>query len=420
MEKQFVGFKLGQFGFHASGKDVAELLKTSLYKVAVPLIITAGGTALVWYGAKYGSQWLFNWGSSKQSKQNSNVTSNNSTDKKDATHYDPSYRNAAELVNSRDTLQEVPLIKDVINVGEIHILAGDTNIGKSFFGLQYAFKFASGKPSPIIPNDCVCEPMKVLYYDGEHSDAEFVRRCNAVDHVTLANITRISNCGFSEAIDFMDDVEKRVSEIDGDVVVEADNMFSLFETLSNKQASALLNRIKQLRANATRKITFVFIAHLVKDYDPYSPIWRKDIGGSVYFTQMADSISAIAQTRHGEGVTMLKRVKIRSEGADKSIVFIEKMIDDPYPHPEYLRTENEIDALPVKPKNIQTKQQSSGQNKETSSSDLLKEIEDFYQPHVDGHGLSSVVKKYGKQMGWKQSTQAQRFLKKHCPHKFET
>lgn len=47
-------------------------------------------------------------------------------------------------------------------------------------------------------------------------------------------------------------------------------------------------------------------------------------------------------------------------------------------------------------------------------------MEDFYQPNVCGHGLGSVVKKYGKQMGWKQSTQAQRFLKKHCPYKFET
>lgn len=415
MENQIVSFKFGPIGIYAKGKNAPELLKETLKKAGLPIVLTVGGIAIAWFGAKYVFQRPSRKDTSRSDRQqptaNHENLSKNSNEEQPTSN--PSCCNVSELVNSEEISQATPLIKGIIDKEDIHILAGDSNIGKSFYALSYAFKAASGKPSPIVPDDCPCEPCKVFYYDGELVDSEFRRRCLGVDKATLANIERISNCSFNTTDEFMDDVERRVLKCDRDVVVDSDNMFSLLENLSPKQANTLLKRIQALRKKTNRKITFIFVAHTNKEYDMYSPLLKQHIDGSYRFVNMAASISAVTVTKHDENTKMLKLLKFRNSYKDKNIVYVEEMVDESYPHPIFKRYDKEENVLPIKPN--RNKDRSEDKQEKTVSSDIIQQIKEFYKPGVYGHGLKQVAKEFGEEIGCDNAEEVRRFFAKHIP-----
>lgn len=410
---QSVSLNLGKFGFRASGNDAAELLSTTLKKAAGPILITAVLGSALYFSAKYGIKRLFAYKPSRSVQQSPTDSSENLSENEVVEQPVPSCRNVSDLVDSEEISQTTPLINGIIDMEDIHILAGDSNIGKSFYALAYAFKAASGKPSPIVPDDCPCEPCKVFYYDGELVDGEFRRRCLGVDKATLANIERISNCSFNSTDEFMDDVERRVLKCDKDVVVDSDNMFSLLENLSPKQANTLLKRIQALRKKTNRKITFIFVAHTNKEYDMYSPLLKQHIDGSYRFVNMAASISAVTVTKHDENTKMLKLLKFRNSYKDKNIVYVEEMVDESYPHPIFKRYDKEENVLPIKPN--RNKDRSEDKQEKTVSSDIIQQIKEFYKPGVYGHGLKQVAKEFGEEIGCDNAEEVRRFFAKHIP-----
>ena len=257
----------------------------------------------------------------------------------------------SDLLKKQQNAPEVPdLISGIIRPGDIHILAGKSGLGKSFYALALAYKFSSGRPSTIIPSDVECKPMRVFYYDGELEDEEFIRRCQGNTPVAYSNIVRIGNPGFNSIDAFMYDVDQKVSKESSDVAVIVDNMDSMFEDLNKKTANQLRNRIKTIQARFPYKLTFVIVGHPTKDYDEFAEMQIKHIAGSSTFTNMASSISIIAPTRFGEGYSMLRILKYREGKKNSEEVFVAKMVDEPYPHPEFDRVELLKDALPLKAK----------------------------------------------------------------------
>ena len=256
-----------------------------------------------------------------------------------------------DLLKKQQNAPVVPdLINGIIRPGDIHILAGQSGLGKSFYALAFAFKFSSGKPSTIIPSDVECKPMKVFYYDGELADEEFTRRCKGNSPDAYSNIVRIGHPNFKSIDAFMDDVEQKVLNEPSDVVVIGDNMDSMFEDLNKKSASQLRNRIVSIQAEFQFRLTFVFVGHPTKDYDEFAKMELKHIAGSSSFTNMASSISIIAPTRFGEGFSMLRILKYRNGKNNSEKVFVARMVDDPYPHPVFERVDLLKNALPVRTK----------------------------------------------------------------------
>lgn len=257
----------------------------------------------------------------------------------------------SELLKKQQNAPEVPdLISGIIRPGDVHILAGKSGLGKSFYALAFAFKFSSGRPTTIIPSDVECKPMKVFYYDGELEDEEFIRRCQGNVTDAYSNIVRIGNPGFNSIDAFMYDVEQKVSKESSDVAVIVDNMDSMFEDLNKKTANQLKCKIKTIQAKVPFKLTFVIVGHPTKDYDEFTEMQMKHIAGSSSFTNMAASISIIAPTRFGEGYSMLRILKYREGKKNSERVFVARMVDEPYPHPEFDRIELLKDALPLKAK----------------------------------------------------------------------
>lgn len=257
----------------------------------------------------------------------------------------------SDLLKKRQNAPEVPdLISGIIRPGDVHILAGKSGLGKSFYALAFAYKFSSGRPATIIPSDVECKPIKVYYYDGELEDEEFIRRCQGNTPDAYSNIVRIGHPGFNSIDAFMNDVEQKVLIESSDVAVIVDNMDSMFEDLNKKTANQLRSRIESIQAKCPFKLTFVLVGHPTKDYDEFAEMQTKHISGSSSFTNMASSISIIAPTRFGEGYSMLRVLKYRNGKKNSEKVFISRMVDEPYPHPEYDRVELLNDALPLKAK----------------------------------------------------------------------
>ena len=257
----------------------------------------------------------------------------------------------SDLLKKQQNAPEVPdLISGIIRPGDVHILAGKTGLGKSFYALAFALKFSSGRPTTIIPSDVECKPMKVFYYDGELEDEEFIRRCqsNALD--AYSNIIRVGHPGFNSINAFMSDVDQKVSKESSDVAVIVDNMDSMFEDLNKKTANQLRNRIDAIQAKYPFKLTFVFVGHPTKEYDEFAEMQINHIAGSSTFTNLASSISIIAPTRFGEGYSMLRILKYRNGKKNSERVFVARMVDEPYPHPEFDRIEFLKNALPLKAK----------------------------------------------------------------------
>lgn len=249
------------------------------------------------------------------------------------------------------------LLGGIWYTGELHILFGDNNTGKSIWATQIADCISKGKNVfNILPNETPAS--KVLFYDFELSDKQFEKRyMNGTGQpYDFSDHLHIDNINFQELYEAnpnMNTDDLIINKIETDIlqlkpnVVIIDNMTYL-KTETTQEAKVALELIRKLN-QLKRKydISILVISHTPK-IKGGMPITNNDLAGSKNLSNLVDSISAIGKSTRGKDEKYIKLIKCRSGEKvfdTDNVISVRITKDDCFLGFEYLDCENEFEHL---------------------------------------------------------------------------
>ena len=227
-----------------------------------------------------------------------------------------------------ETVEPRQVFGRFIYEGELSILFGDSNAGKSILANDIAFFVSGGGhnwdvPSPDIPT---------MYIDMEMTTKQFAQRYhNAIDYIP-DTYTRVE-------VDASQDEDDMVFTLLRNKIVQMqalpkppkfiviDNITNGFGSIySPAQMKRLIAELKTLKARWG--LTILLIAHCPKR-KKNEPITQDSLGGSKMLINFVDSAFAIANTVHDERIKYLKQIKVRT-GEKAQDVFTVLLTEEPY------------------------------------------------------------------------------------------
>lgn len=239
----------------------------------------------------------------------------------------------------------IPDIQDLrlcgeIYAGDICVLTGATNIGKSIAVMQMAIDMASSRPSTLFPYLPVCNiPNDVFIFDAEQRLSQIKNRYFSSDKVVYpSNIKRFPEK--DEVVTNLDVVyntmEKTVMESQKSITWFLDNLTFLMKHNTNVQISDFLDKIKDLRQKMQAKglyFTLIIVTHTNKKYNKKytTPIDEEYIYGSAFLADFADSIIGIHRSKSDDKTDKHPYVQILKTRTDCAYDgFLTKRISRPY------------------------------------------------------------------------------------------
>lgn len=193
--------------------------------------------------------------------------------------------------------------------GELTILAGQSNVGKSLLAFQIADGISKGED--ILEQRNECEPQKVIYYDFEMSERNLIKRYpnyNANDNFLTVKIDDLLK--EHDGVFDLDVINQHIKEEKASVVI-IDNISAIaMKSLQDQNESLrLIKAAKQLVSGGN--LSILLLAHTPKIYG-VKPIELKDIAGSANIGNLCDSAFFICKSREGAGRRYIKQVKSRN------------------------------------------------------------------------------------------------------------
>lgn len=235
---------------------------------------------------------------------------------------------------------------DYIRQGELALIVGDTNSGKTLLASDIA----------LANNNNLChwdEQMnnvkrKTIYIDGEHSDSQIARRYENLLECASGDLIRGR---FTEA-EYDDCIEDKLLAIKKLIRKNSDTKLLIVDNLmcvlnngnSVKQAQQFIQGLKIIKE--MNDLTIILVAHLNKR-NSKNPIEIKDILGSSVIANYADSIIAVGNTCEGDHIKYLKQLKSRSSVKMSEVAVLE-IVEEPYLHFEFREYDMEENLLPRK------------------------------------------------------------------------
>ncbi len=235
---------------------------------------------------------------------------------------------------------------DYIRQGELALIVGDTNSGKTLLASDIA----------LANNNNLChwdEQMnnvkrKTIYIDGEHSDSQIARRYENLLECASGDLIRGR---FTEA-EYDDCIEDKLLAIKKLIRKNSDTKLLIVDNLmcvlnngnSVKQAQQFIQGLKRIKE--MNDLTIILVAHLNKR-NSKNPIEIKDILGSSVIANYADSIIAVGNTCEGDHIKYLKQLKSRSSVKMSEVAVLE-IVEEPYLHFEFREYDMEENLLPRK------------------------------------------------------------------------
>ena len=206
--------------------------------------------------------------------------------------------------------------------GEFCILFADTNLGKSILAVQIADSISKGQS--IKPLILEVERQKVLYFDFELSDRQFISRYSEKNSLgNYANPYQFNDQllrvevnpdgdfanSFAEYEKSLTDAIETAIEKTGAKILIVDNLTYLRS--DNEKAKDALPLVKELKYLKERhNLSIMALAHTPKR-DMTKPITINDLSGSKMLGNFCDSVFAIGQSNKDSGLRYLKQLKAR-------------------------------------------------------------------------------------------------------------
>jgi len=234
-------------------------------------------------------------------------------------------RTASERLNSGKTKPPVtPLFDDFWLSGELAFLFGETGVGKSILAVQIADAISKG--AKIQGFDGPQEPMRVGYFDFEHSTRQFARRYQDESgnrHKFSPNFLRAEinarAAKIPKGMNFQDfllsEIEKIIIKHRLEVVV-IDSLTYLLPFITVTKViippKGVLEFMSKLRLLKLRNnISILVTGHTTKKYSN-RPLTERDIAVSNRLINFCDSVFAIGESAKEKNVRYLKQIKTTS------------------------------------------------------------------------------------------------------------
>lgn len=233
----------------------------------------------------------------------------------------------ALLMQQEETKPARQVFGKFIHEGELSILFGDSNAGKSILANDIAFFVSGGghewegMVSPNIPT---------LYVDMEMTGVQFARRYhNAVDYIT-DNYSR-AEVDMNSTSDKWEFVRSKIITMQGQPnapkFIIIDNITNGFGSIfSAKKMLSLVAELKTMKARFG--LTILLIAHCPKR-NRNKPITQDSLGGSKMIINFVDSAFAIGTSVQGEDIRYIKQIKARECGKSELVTTV-RIKDEPY------------------------------------------------------------------------------------------
>ena len=294
-------------------------------------VAAIGATATLFFGAKYGFEYL------------KHLFIRKAEEKKTTAPDPPKIQSVVACVNAAGEPKE-PFIPDMLYERTISLVAGRPNGGKTLLVQQAAIELARGH------GDLVREgitPQSVIIIDGEMDDDDYKRRFGGEDMEVPENITRISDCDFSTLKQLTEYLKKLVAGLVGPVVIIIDNIAALtLETLSGKIVNEFFRDLKKIIRSSEHAVTFMVADHIGK-----TPVGQSlddsSIAGSANVARFVQTIVFVDFSARGSDFRYLKFSKQR-KGALPDEVLEVHISEEEYVHFEVIGRASEGDVIRTK------------------------------------------------------------------------
>ena len=203
--------------------------------------------------------------------------------------------------------------------GEVCILFGDSNCGKSILAVQICDALSRGDFGIMATLNNKAEAHKVLYCDFELTDKQFqTRYSNELGEVYefSDNFRRLEINPDMEPPEGMSYEELVVVELEQEILrtdartVVIDNItFLQHDNTQAKDAVPLMKALKELKNR--HDLSLLALAHTPKR-NPAFPLGQNDVAGSKMLMNFCDSAIAIGRSIQGESLRYLKQIKARN------------------------------------------------------------------------------------------------------------
>lgn len=222
-----------------------------------------------------------------------------------------------------------PVFGRYLYEGELGILFGDSNTGKSILANDIAFFVCGGGhewPGMVSPK------IPTMYIDMEMTSKQYADRYrNAGDYMT-------DDFHRSEVNVLMCVESKLFSAIKTEIILQQSTerppKFIIIDNITNGfgsifSAAKMKELISELKTLKDRfGLTILIIAHCPKRKQ-FTPITDNDMGGSKMLINFCDSAFAIAPSRQGSDIKYIKQIKTRASEKITDVLSV-KITSEPY------------------------------------------------------------------------------------------
>lgn len=213
--------------------------------------------------------------------------------------------------------------------GELGVLFGDSNTGKSILANDIAFFVSGGGHSW---QDMVSPNIPSLYFDLEMTTKQFASRYHTAEpyipdgyHRAMLDASKFNAEDIFPAIRTQIVAMQNLQDSPKFIVI--DNITNGFGSILNAtKMRKLICDFKLLKERFN--LTILLIAHCPKR-KKNKPITQDDLGGSKMIINFVDSAFAIAPSFAGENIKYIKQIKTR-ESEKMSKVMTVKITDEPF------------------------------------------------------------------------------------------
>lgn len=211
----------------------------------------------------------------------------------------------------KDTKPARSFFGEFLYEGELSVLFGDSNAGKSILANDIAFFVSGGVgcwndwESPLVPT---------LYIDMEMTDQQWADRYRGAvndipDTYSRATVDTLNNDSEKVVAAIKMNIIARQNDIDAPKFIIIDNITNGFGSIySANRMRSFISDLKNLKARYG--LTILLIAHCPKRKQG-KPITQDDLGGSKMLINFVDSAFAISQSMKWGSARYIKQIKCR-------------------------------------------------------------------------------------------------------------
>lgn len=261
----------------------------------------------------------------------------------------------ALYLGERNEIDSPQLLGKWLYAGNIAVLHGRSNIGKSFMIGQMAIDLAK-------------KGQRVFMYDIEGGGRQFEQRYSMIKSEEYSrNILNVSPISTLDSL--LESICSVIERCSTDMTIFIDNITAIAPY--NDTQRQLMDEVRYIRDNAREQldkfVTFVLVAHPAKDgSDKKIEIWKIEnisVRGDGSQVSLADKVISLDTTNLGDGMLRLALPKTRTSKVDDvvSVIKIADPTEDiPYIHIKHICDMHDKDTIKANAKLPILSEQTSG------------------------------------------------------------